>query len=160
MKSWSEEINTQVDNKLEGINNKDFRFFRIAEFKRNISRIDTFSSTCPSCKTELQDISEVVESIDVAINNIGKKRKAYDKLISRMAKHIQKEHGFYPPYYFTYYFSFFGLLAGAILGYFLMQINTELKLELFCLGIAIGLLPTYILGYVKDKKIRSEKKLM
>jgi hypothetical protein len=41
-----------------------------------------------------------------------------------------------------------------------MKIDPEIKLELFCLGIAIGLLPTYVLGYLKDKKIRSQKKLM
>lgn len=160
MKSWSEEINTQIDSKLEGINDKDKRFFRIAEFKRNISRVDLFSNNCPTCNNEQLNIKEIVESIDKAINNLGQERKTYDKLISRLSKHIQKEHGFYTPYYFTYYYSFFGLLAGAIIGYFLMKIDPEIKLELFCLGIAIGLLPTYVLGYLKDKKIRSQKKLM
>ena len=160
MKSWSEEINSQIDSKLEGVNDKDKRFFRIEEFKRNITRIDSFSCNCTTCKNEQQNIQEAVETIDEAINNLGPKRKTYDKLISRLSKHIQKEHGFYTPYYFTYYYSFFGLLCGAILGYFLMEFNPQLKLELFCLGIAIGLLPTYVWGYLKDKKVRSQKKLM
>lgn len=160
MKSWSEEINKKIDSKLEGVNDKDFRFFRIAEFKRNISRIDSFANSCKHCKHEQPHIQDVVESIDQAVNNLGRKRKEYDKLISRMAKHMQNSHGFYTPYYFTYYYSFFGILAGAICGYLLMSLNPDFRLELFCSGIAIGLLPTYITGYIKDKKIRSQKKLM
>lgn len=160
MNSFSEELKTQIDEKLQGVNEKDIRFFRIDEFKRNLVRVDSFAKTCPTCKKELQNIQESIESIDEAINKVGKKRRDYDRLISRLSKHIRKEHGFYTPYYFTYYYSFFGLLVGSIVGYLLMQINSEFKLELFCLGIAIGLLPTYVLGYLKDKSIRSQKKLM
>lgn len=160
MESWSEKINSQIDNKLEGINDKDKRFLRVDEFKRNIARVDSFSSNCSICNKEKQNIQEVAESIDEAINNLGKKRKTYDKLIARLSKHIQKEHGFYTPYYFTYLISFFGMVAGSVLGYFLTKINPQFALELFCLGFALGLLPTYVWGYSKDKKIRRNKKLM
>lgn len=160
MESWSTQLKTQIETKLEGVNEKDLRFFRIDEFKRNVSRIDSYSSTCSECKKEQQNISEMVSSIDEAVKNVGSKRRNYDKLISKLSKHMQKEHGFYAPYYFTYLYSFFGMVIGALLGYSLMNINPELKLELFCLGFAIGLLPTYIVGSVKDKKIRRLKKLM
>ena len=160
MNSFSEELNAQIDTKLKGANEKDIRFFRINEFKRNLVRVDSFSNTCPTCKKELQNIQESVESIDVAINKVGKTRREYDRLISRLSKHMQKEHGFYAPYYFTYLISFFGIVAGSVLGYFLMQLNAELKLELFCIGFAIGLLPTYVWGHLKDKKVRQEKRLM
>uniref|UniRef100_UPI0032168B93 hypothetical protein n=1 Tax=uncultured Draconibacterium sp. TaxID=1573823 RepID=UPI0032168B93 len=160
MESWSEKILTQIDTKLEGANEKDLRFFRIDEFKRNITRVNSFSNTCPQCKTEMQHIAETAADINEAINNVGRKRRDYDRLISRLSKHMQKEHGFYAPYYFTYMYSFLGIIIGAIVGYFLIKINPEFKLELFCTGFAIGLLPTYIAGYIKDKKIRSAKKLM
>lgn len=160
MNSFSEKINAQVDTKLKGANEKDIRFFRIGEFKRNLTRVDSFSHTCPTCKNELQNIQETVETIDEAINKVGKKRREYDRLISRLSKHMQREHHFYTPYYYTYLISFFGIVSGSVLGYFLMQLNAELKLELFCLGFAIGLLPTYVWGHLKDKKIRQEKRLM
>lgn len=160
MESWLAKISTQIDSKLEGVNEKDNRFYRIDEFKRNISRVSTFSKSCPTCKTEMQNIQQATETIDDAINTIGKTRRDYDKLISRLSKHMQKEHGFYTPYYFTYIYSFFGFVLGGIIGYFLMSINPDVKLELFCLGFAIGLLPTYILGYARDKKVRAAKKLM
>jgi len=160
MESWSTELKTQIDTKLEGVNEKDLRFFRIDEFKRNVSRIDSFSSTCSECKKEQQYIVEMVSGIDEAIKNVGSKRREYDRLISKLSKHIQKKHGFYAPYYFTYIYSLVGFVIGGIIGYLMMDINPELKLELFCLGFAIGLLPTYIIGSFKDKKIRRLKKLM
>ncbi len=160
MGNWSENLIAQIETKLANTNHKDLRFFRIDEFKRNLVRVDSFSDKCQNCKTEQQNIQEVVNTIEEAVNNIGKKRREYDNLISRLSKHMQKAHGFYTPYYFTYLISFFGMIAGSVLGYFLMQLNPELKIELFCLGFALGLLPTYVWGHLKDKKIRREKRLM
>lgn len=160
MESWSAKLITQIDTKLEGVDEKHIRFFRIDEFKRNVSRVDSFSSSCPTCKENMARIEKTVENIDEAVNKLGKKRRDYDKLISRLSKHIRKEHGFYAPYYFTYIYSFFAFVAGAILGYLLMQLNPAIKLELFCLGFIIALLPIYTIGHIKDTKIRSKKRLM
>lgn len=160
MGNWSEELQNKIDEQLIGSRDKDLRFFRIDEFKRNISRVDEFSHSCPTCKKEQINITEAVDNIAQAVNHVGKPRRNYDRLISRLSKHMQKEHGFYAPYYFTYLISFFGIVGGSLLGYGLMQLNTNLKLELFLIGFAIGLLPTYVWGHLKDKKIRKEKKLM
>lgn len=160
MESWSEKLTQQINSKLEGANDRDLRFFRIEEFKRNLKRVEKFSTSCPECKKEMIDIAEAVSSINEAVNKLGKHRRNYDRLISRISKHMQKEHKFFPPYYFTYLISFAGIVAGSILGYLLMQLNAELKLELFCLGFALGLLPSYIYGHLKDKKIREDKRLM
>lgn len=160
MSSWSEEIIQKVDSKLEGVRDKEIRFFRIDEFKRNIKRVDEFSRSCPECKKEMINISEVVSNLEAAINTPGKKRREYDRLISRLSKHMQKTHGFFPPYHFTYLISFLGMIAGSVLGFFLVKINPEMKVELFSLGFALGLFPTYVWGHLKDKKIRTEKRLM
>ncbi len=160
MESWSEKLHQQIDNELKDANEKDLRFFRIEEFKRNISRVDDFSNSCPDCKKEMINIYEAVQSIEEAVSVPGKKRRELDRLMSRLSRHIQKTHGFFPPYYFSYLISFAGIVAGSVLGYLLMQINPELKLELFSLGFVVCFLPSYIWGYSKDKKIRKEKKLM
>ncbi|AHW61620.1 hypothetical protein SAMN05444285_13648 [Draconibacterium orientale] len=160
MGNWSEELHNKIDEQLQGGREKDLRFFRIDEFKRNISRVDEFSNSCPACKKEQIDITKAVNNIAQAVNHVGKPRRNYDRLITRLSKHMQKEHGFYAPYYFTYLISFFGIIGGSVLGYLLMQLNADIKLELFLIGFAIGLLPTYIWGYLKDKKIRKEKRLM
>lgn len=160
MKNWAKELNKIIDAKLEGIRDKEIRFFRIEEFKRNIERVDAFSESCKFCEQQKTNISEVVEKIDEAINVPGNTRRAYDRLISRISKHIQKEHGFYPPYYFSYSYSFVGIVAGLIVGYILMKIQPSLWIEMLSVGFIAGLFPGYIWGTVKDKKIRTEKRLM
>ncbi len=160
MENWSKNVSSTIDSKLEGIREKEIRFYRIDELKRNIARIDSFSDSCPYCKDQKVLISEVVEKIDEAVNVPGKTRREYDRLISRIAKHIQKEHGFYTPFYFSYLFSFFGIVIGLIIGYFLIQLQPALWIEMLSLGFIIGLVPSYVFGLIKDKKIRAEKRLM
>ena len=160
MKNWSTKITETIDIKLKGTREKDIRFYRIDEFKRNIIRVETFSKSCPFCQQQKIYIAEVADKIDEAVNVPGNTRREYDRLISRLSKHIQKEHGFYAPYYFSYLYSFFGIIAGLILGYLLMKINPEFSVEMLSIGFIIGLIPSYVWGFVKDKKVRSAKKLM
>ena len=160
MEAWSSEINKTIDIKMESARDKDILFFRIKEFKRNVARVDEFSASCPTCKKEMIDIAEVVENIDEAINTPGKKRREYDRLISRLSRHMQKEHGFFSPYYFSYLYALYGTIGGSALGLLLLKLNPQYKLEMFVIGISVGLIVSYILGSTKDKKVRSEKKLM
>ena len=160
MQNCDSEINNKIDSKLEGVRDKDIRFYRIDEFKRNITRTDSFSKSCPFCQQQKAHITEIVDKIDEAVKVPGETRRNYDRLISRLSKHIQKEHGFYAPYYFSYHYSFFGIVAGLILGYVLMKINPEFWVEMLSIGFIIGLIPSYVWGSIKDKKIRSEKRLM
>ncbi|MBT3383769.1 MAG: hypothetical protein HN778_19710 [Prolixibacteraceae bacterium] len=160
MENWAEEINVKIRNSLEGTREKDIRFFRVEEFKRNIIRVGTFSSGCQFCQNQKINISETVEKIDEAIHVPGKSRREYDKLISRLNTHIQKEHGFYTPFYFTYLYSFFGMVTGTLFGYVLFLLFPEYNWAMLSLGFAICLIVGYFWGNIKDKKIRSEKKLM
>jgi hypothetical protein len=160
MGNWSEEIHQKIDSKLESARDKDILFFRIKEFKRNIERVDEFSVSCPECKRKMIDIAEVVEEIDVAVDVPGRKRREYDRLISRLSRHMQKEHGFYAPYHYSYLYALYGVIAGTVLGLFLLWLQPNYKLEMFGIGISVGLISTYIIGSTKDKKIRNDQKLM
>ncbi len=160
MENWATEITDTIDTKLKGTRDKEIRFYRIDEFKRNITRVDSFSKSCPFCQQQRITISEVVDKIDDAVHVPGQTRREYDRLISHLSKHIQKEHGFYTPYYFSYIYSFFGIVGGLILGYVLMKFNPEFRVEMLSIGFIAGLIPTYVWGFIKDKKVRSEKRLM
>lgn len=160
MGTWSEEIIQKIDSKLEGARDKEIRFFRIDEFKRNVARVDDFAATCEFCKNAKKSIEETVDTIDEAIDVPGKKRRAYDRLISRLSSHMQKQHKFYTPYYFSYLYAFFGTVGGLLLGYFLMKLVPADDWEMLSIGFAIGVIAAYIPGYYKDKQIRKEKRLM
>lgn len=160
MESWSSEIIKAIDSNLKGTREKEIRFYRIEEFKRNIKRVDEFSASCPDCAKEKINISDATQKIDEAIKVPGKSRREYDRLISRLSAHMHKQHGFITPYYYTYLFSFFGMVAGLLIGYFLQKIFPMQNWEMLMLGFIAGLLPGYFTGHFKDKKIRSNKKLM
>jgi len=160
MEKWDTEIKTRLDKKLEGTKDRDIRFYRIDEFKRNIERVETFSRSCPHCSKQKIHIAETVDTIDKAVNTPGRTRRNYDRLISNLSRHMQKEHGFYAPYYYTYLFSFFGMVAGLLIGYLAMKFLPQLNYALLSLGFVAGLITGYAWGNVKDNKVRSDKKVM
>ncbi len=160
MESWGKQTVSQIDEKLKNTQQRDIRYFRIEEFKRNVFRVDEFSTNCPVCRKQKIDVNGVVANIDEAINTPGARRREYDRLISRLASHMQKEHGFYAPFYFTYLFSFFGMAAGIVIGSLLLKIFPAEGWALLTLGFVAGLTAGYVWGGIKDGKIRSSKKLM
>jgi len=160
MVNWSEEIIAKIGKNVSGAREKDLRFFRIEEFKRNIKRIDTFANQCSFCQKQKAEIVKTVFTIEEAVQVPGKSRRDYDRLISRLASHMQHKHGFYAPYYFTYLHSFFGMLAGLVAGYLLLKIFPEHSWLMLSAGFVAGLFSGYFPGSIKDKKIRKEKRLM
>lgn len=160
MSDWAKQMISEIDEKLEGVKVRDQRFFRTDEFKRNIERIADFSEKCPVCSAEKLNIEEVLKTFEQAIKVPGRARREYDRLIGRLSGHLQKEHGFFPPFYFTYLFSFFGMLAGLLIGYFLMKIFPGWDYAMLTAGFVVGLISGYFSGNKRDNRVRLEKKLM
>ncbi len=160
MEKWDAQIISRLEEKLKDVKERDIRFFRIDEFKRNIRRTETFSKSCPFCQSQKINITEVVDKTDIAINTPGQPRREYDRLIGRINSHMQKQHGFYTPFYFTYLFAFFGMVGGIVIGYFLLKLFPLHGWALLSLGFVGGLATGYVIGGIKDNKIRSSKKLM
>ena len=119
MENWAEQINSRIDINLKKSREKDLRFFRIDEFKRNVTRVGEFSASCSICNKTKIDIAESSETITEAVNVPGHARREFDRLISRLSKHMRKEHGFYPPYYYSYTYSFIGIVFGLVIGFIL-----------------------------------------
>ncbi len=157
---WAEQIISKIDVSLEKSREKDIRFFRVEEFKRNILRVDDFSTSCPFCLKQKIDIAEISAKIEEAVEVPGNSRRNYDRLISRLSKHMQKEHGFFPPYHFSYLYSFIGILAGLVTGYILFKTFSIYGEALFFACVMAGIVASYITGSRKDNQIRNSKKLM
>ncbi len=160
MGNWAEEINQKIDKSLETAKDKDIRFFRIDEFKRNIVRVHGFSSKCSFCQKQKIDINEAAKTISEAVQVPGNTRKNYDRLISKLSVHMRKEHGFFPPFYFSYVYAFFGFIGGLASGFLLSLIFPAVKEILFMASFVVFIVGTYIVGSVKDSKIRTAKRIM
>lgn len=160
MKDWAAEITAKIDRQLTETKEKDLRFFRIEEFKRNIRRTEEFAPKCPVCHANKVPISDITLKLAEAVESPGKTRKEYDRLISRLSKHMQKAHNFYPPYLFTYLYSFIGICAGVVTGTVISFFIPEYRFELITVFFSLGLIPGYLTGNAKDSKIRRNKHLM
>lgn len=160
MGNWATKTKQTIDDKLKGTKDKEIRFYRVDELKRNIERVDSFSKSCPFCQKQKIDITAIVENIDEAIHVPGQTRRDYDRLISRLSMHMQKTHGFFTPFHFVYLYSFFGMVAGLVLGYLLLRLFPAYDWTMLAIGFSIGLVTGYIWGNIKDNKIRANKKLM
>lgn len=160
MEEWSKQTISQIEEITKDIKQRDIRFYRVEEFKRNIERVGEFSKSCPYCEKEKINIAAIVEKLDEAIDVPGKTRREYDRIISRLSGHMQKNHGFFTPYYYAYLFSFFGMIAGILAGYLLMRIFPAYNWEALSAGFVAGLITGYVWGSKKDSKIRHSKKLM
>lgn len=157
---WEDKINSKIDVNPEKSREKDLMFFWVDEFKRNINRIDDFSGSCSFCQKNKIDVTEQVETISEAIEVPGKSRREYDSLISRLARHMQKEHGFYAPFHFSYLYAFVGILTGSITGFILYKLFPVDGEILFLICLATGIIVAYITGNRKDSQIRTAKKIM
>lgn len=157
---WGSEMIINVEKNLVNAKDKDIRFFRVDEFKRNVKRVDGFSASCGFCNKQKIDIADAVENIAESIDVPGEKRRSYDRLISRLSVHVRKEHGFYPPFYYSYLYSFYGFVAGIFIGYLMFLFIPANPEAMFSTGFASSLLVSYIWGSRKDNKIRFEKRLM
>ncbi len=102
----------------------------------------------------------MVPNIYEAVEVPGKSRRDFDRLISRLARHMQKEHGFFAPYYFSYLYSFIGILAGLTIGFALFKLFPLYGELLLSACVMIGIVGSYLTGSRKDNIIRNSKKIM
>lgn len=160
MNDWGKATIQKLDEQVANLPEKDLRFYRIDEYKRNIQRVADFASGCRDCAQHKKQIESTLSQLHEAIHTPGKARQQYDRHISSLSRHMQKVHGFYPPYYFTYLFSFYGTAAGIGLGYLFTLINETHRFELFTLGFLLLFMPLYLIGSRKDSKIRRNQRLM
>jgi hypothetical protein len=161
MTEWSKEIAARFKQELAGVNEKDLRFFRIEEYLRIVKRIDEFADSCPQCKQFQPEIGHQAETIGRAIKNTGKERAAYDRHSDKLARHMKKVHGFYPPYYYTYSLGFLYTLVATTVAYAVSFLFPSIDPWMFVVpGFIIGLLAGQLKGAQKDAKVRADNKLL
>ncbi len=161
MEEWSQKIAEQLKQELNGVKERDLRFFRIAEYLRMVKRVDDFSDACQQCKQFQTDIEREVKTVRLAVTETGKERRTYDRHINHLARHMKKEHSFYPPFYYTYSYSFFYTLIAAVIGLLISLLFPSIDRWFFIVpGIIVGLIAAQLIGNRKDSRVRSKNKLL
>jgi hypothetical protein len=160
MDNWEEKILAGMEESLAGTREKDLRFFRIEELRRNIRRVAEYSHQCTGCMHLKPEITSSLKHVNEAVNVPGPYRRELDRVISRLARHMMKTHAFYPPYHFNYLYSFYGIVAGSLAGLLIAVLMPGKPWEIGSGGFVAGLIAGQITGSRKDRKVRSESRLM
>jgi len=160
MENWAEKTIQVMNTKMEGTRERELRFFRLDELKRNIHRIGQFGSNCPVCEDFKAEVEAVFEHVNEAVNVPGPERRELDRLIFRLSNHMLKEHDFYPPNHYYYLYSVAGVIGGALAGFLLMEWFTATKWYLPAAGLVVGFFAGMISGIMKDRRIKRERKMM
>jgi len=153
-----------MNEQVEGIREQEIRFLRIEEFNRVIQKTYQYSEKCQECKKFREEIETIVPDIRKVLLHPGKKRKKYDDLLDRLAKHLRNEHGIFPPLYFAYTYTAIGMGIGFIAGMIAETLRwlvlNRISWELWVGAIIIGLLIGHIKGMNKDTNIRRSGKTL
>ena len=161
MTDWSEKIAADLKQELQGVNEKDVRFFRMEEYLRMVKRVDEFSSSCSDCKQFQPGIEAQVSSMRQALKSPGKSRRRYDQHLNLLANHMKQKHGFQQPYFFTYSYSFYYSFALAGFAFLVSLAIPSIDRWFFIVpGFILGLLGGQLQGGRKDSKVRANKKLL
>jgi hypothetical protein len=73
-----------MEQSLDGIRDKDLRFFRTDELKRNISRVAHFSASCVECRKSRLSVEAALAHLNEAVNVPGPYRRELDRLIIQL----------------------------------------------------------------------------
>ncbi|WP_159521660.1 metal-sensitive transcriptional regulator [Sunxiuqinia indica] len=161
MGEWSQKITAGIEQELSGTKDSDLRFLRVAEYLRMVKRVDEFSKDCDQCQQFQKEIEQQLNTISSAVNNTGKDRRNYDRHIDRLARHMKKEHGFYPPFFYRYSLSFFYTLVGGVSGLLTSFFFSSIDRWFFIIPpLVVGLLVGQFIGGQKDARIRANKKIL
>jgi len=156
--SWLSDLLIKLEHNRESLSLKDDRFLQINLFNNLITKIDNYSDTCEKCKNYKIDIENYIENLK-AISISTQKQKDYEKFLTELKLHLEKEHKIYPARYFNSIFSFAGMLTGAAIGALTgYLINPKFLWSGILIGWTTGLLMGKIIGIKKDKKLQQQNK--
>lgn len=160
MQNWAENVLKEMEQRLSGTREKDMRFFRIDELRRNIKRIDDYAPDCDICRNLKNETEIVLAHVNEAVNVPGSHRRELDRLMARLARHMMKVHRYYPPYYFNYLYSFYGITSGSLLGLSVVLMIPSKPWELVAAGFILGIIIGQFYGGKKDRIVRRNDRLM
>ncbi|NOZ47348.1 MAG: hypothetical protein GXO79_11290 [Chlorobi bacterium] len=154
-KDYCRLIEKNLEIQQQKINPKDYKFYLVGRFLQYARHVEKYADSCVECNNFKSDIVHVTSNLENYLNRSKTNKQEYEMISDKIFSHLSKNHGIKPSNYYTSLYSVFGILAGGFLGLLLSYLfyNGFSKLILFVL--LIGFLVGNILGYRKDKKLRT-----
>ncbi len=161
MSVWYDKIEIQVDENIEKLYKKDYKFYQVDTFLKLSKKIDELSVNCIDCKSLKKKAEDISENLDTYLRGEIALRKSYEKTLNEISDHVKKVHKVFPNQYNLYSFSFFGIIAGMGLGWLITWLIDETYLKGgLIFGFTIGLIVGRIVGKLRDRELHKEGRLL
>jgi hypothetical protein len=155
----SEELKQQIERTTENWSFTKYNLLRMGTLVKLIDETPLHAPQCEICRSYLDELPKLVDQIpqlDEAYT-----RSSYEKQFNEMRTHFHKKHGFYAPSHYSARYSLVGILLFACVALILSLIQRgQIVVDYLFFGGATGLMIGYVLGSVRDIKIRKADKLI
>ncbi len=153
LKVWSKKIQNDIDEQIDDIYKRDYKFYKIDRLERMSVRIDEFSDTCSECEALKTEVEDITSRLAEYLKGIPQMRSEYEKRNEEIVTHLQKAHGLAYKEYFVSSYSFIGFASGsAVFAGIMWFINPNFIIPSLLMGFTVGLIIGRILGKRKDKE--------
>ena len=144
----------ELEEKTQGINPSDFRFYNIAHLPIIAKRTVELSEICENCKLNIQTIDQLIDSLPQCLENNAINRKHFEENKNKLENHLRKQHKCHFPGYYAAIGSLIGFLLGILTAVFLAFFTTlPLFNKLSLIALAVFLMTGRWLGIYIDKNV-------
>ena len=148
---WYNRIDKAISQHQANLGKKGSKKYKLDLLLRIAKRVDDLSAICGECQLLQPDIAQLTQDLGDVVNISREARKGYFKTISKITKHLQKQHKLVSPGQYMGMCSAIGTVVGlgvgAVLG------NTSAGMGV---GIGIGV----AVGSYLDKKAKKEGRVI
>lgn len=158
------EMNT-VDEKLKKIDElttdfslSKYNFLKISTLIKLIEDTHKHAENCEQCRENEAILENLIDHIPQLNDNTY--RIPYEKAFNKIRVHFHKNHGYISPYHFSARYSIWGILIAALFLTLFAILFERPHADLILVGIVFGLAVGYVLGSLKERKYRNQKKIV
>lgn len=153
----------ELENRIEQLTDKwsftKYNLMRVGTLVKLIEETDKRKDECEQCKKYGAALPDMIEQLPQLDDTYV--RGNYEKKFNEMRKHFHKKHGFVAPSYYSSCYTLIGLLCFPAISLLLMYVFPGKILPRFLiLSVVIGMLVGYLVGSVKDMKMRKSDRLI
>lgn len=159
MATDTQKLQQEIDDLTKEWSLTKYNFMKISTLKRLIQESEQFSEECTTCKKNTALFADMVKQLPF-LNEIVH-RQPYEKKFNGIRNHFHKSHGFIAPDYHVGRYAITGLLSGMLLALGFSYITAGvLVIDVLLMGLALGIITGYFIGFRRDAKFRRVKKML
>lgn len=160
--TWQEKLKAQLaQHEEQSIPTKDLRFYHVDTLLRYAGHTERYAGQCAICRTNMQEIENVVSRLPEFLEGHTVGRKTYEQYYTQLESHLKQEHRLETKNYKINLFRFYGMLIGILFGMALGKwVDAFTFDKAVLISWLIGLLVGQLWGRRKEKELEEEARYL